>query len=103
MKNCPCGGWILADTEDCRVPLCPNCAEEIVQAIGTPAPEQPPRFNPAKVSAVIWDEVTASEIKYGKGAVTPVGHSHLSGSETQAIAIDAQALGDELINQREKE
>lgn len=26
---CPCGGIILADTEDWKTPLCPNCYEEI--------------------------------------------------------------------------
>lgn len=36
-RYCPCGGIILADTEDCRVPLCYNCVEEIARAMkGTP-------------------------------------------------------------------
>ena len=33
-SRCPCGGIILADTEDCTTPLCCNCSEEIVIAFG---------------------------------------------------------------------
>ena len=29
---CPCGGVILADTEDCTVPVCIECAIEISKA-----------------------------------------------------------------------
>ena len=28
-KYCPCGGTILADTDDCKVPVCIECAIEI--------------------------------------------------------------------------
>lgn len=30
--RCPCGGIIIAETEECRVPLCDDCASEIVAA-----------------------------------------------------------------------
>lgn len=33
-SRCPCGGIILADTENCTVPLCYECALEIVQSFG---------------------------------------------------------------------
>lgn len=29
---CPCGGIILADTENCTVPLCVECTIEIVKS-----------------------------------------------------------------------
>jgi len=28
-RHCPCGGIILADTDECKVPVCANCFEEI--------------------------------------------------------------------------
>jgi len=29
-KWCPCGGVILADTEDCQTPLCADCTDDIL-------------------------------------------------------------------------
>lgn len=31
-SRCPCGGIILADTDDCKVPVCVECAIEISRA-----------------------------------------------------------------------
>lgn len=33
-ERCPCGGVILANTEDCKVPLCYACAVQIVKIMG---------------------------------------------------------------------
>ena len=34
--KCPCGGVILADTEDWKIPVCCNCWEEIGSPIDEP-------------------------------------------------------------------